>query len=282
MRVEWQCEINPFCQAVLRFHWPDVLLFDDVRALPGSAPGVDVLCGGFPCQPVSLAGLGKAQDDERWLWPEYAAVIRDVRPRYVIVENVPGLLGRGMGDVLGDLSALGYDAEWDCVPASAVGAPHQRDRVWIVAYPTGQGNWSHARAAHGDARGDGSNGTELAGRSGPDVADADEERRDWRPRVFGPEWRTELEDRRRAVQDADGSAVFARWQRGRAPQAGSAEWWAVEPPVPRVAHGVPARLDQLAALGNAVVPVIPELIGRRILAWEATGTQNGRRGGVDG
>jgi DNA-cytosine methyltransferase len=107
--------------------------------LPVPVPYVDVLCGGFPCQDLSYAGKGAGIDGERsGLWSEYARLIRELRPRYVVVENVPALLGRGLGRVLGDLAACGYDAEWDCLPASAFGAPHRRDRVWVVApTPTG-------------------------------------------------------------------------------------------------------------------------------------------------
>ena len=96
--------------------------------------GIDVICGGFPCQDISIAGKGAGITGERsGLWTEYARIIGEVRPRYAIIENVAALLSRGLGDVLCDLSALGYDAEWHCIPASAVGAPHRRDRVWIVA-----------------------------------------------------------------------------------------------------------------------------------------------------
>src|SRR5439155_9652602 len=99
---------------------------------------VDVLCGGFPCQPVSFAGRRRGTADERWLWPEFARIIRLLRPRYALMENVPGLLvGGGMAEVLGDLATCGYDAEWDCIPAAAVGAPHLRYRVFIVAYANG-------------------------------------------------------------------------------------------------------------------------------------------------
>jgi site-specific DNA-cytosine methylase len=104
--------------------------------VPVPVPYVDVLCGGFPCQDLSYAGKGAGLDGERsGLWGEYARLIRELRPRYVVVENVSALLARGLGRVLGDLAACGYDAEWDCIPASAVGAPHRRDRVWLVAYP---------------------------------------------------------------------------------------------------------------------------------------------------
>src|SRR5437868_15209237 len=108
----------------------------DVRDLTGTElQPVDLIAGGFPCQPVSLAGRRRGSADERWLWPEFARLIRVLRPRYVLVENVPGLLvGGGMAEVLGDLAALGFDAEWDCISAAHVGAPHLRYRVFIVAH----------------------------------------------------------------------------------------------------------------------------------------------------
>jgi DNA (cytosine-5)-methyltransferase 1 len=139
------CEIEPFARRVLAKHWPGVPIYDDVRALTGEllwADGiaVDVICGGFPCQDISQAGKRAGLAGERsGLWREFARLIGELRPRYVIVENVAALLGRGLGDVLGDLATLGYDAEWHCIPASAVGAPHRRDRIWIVANPNRSG-----------------------------------------------------------------------------------------------------------------------------------------------
>lgn len=132
----WQVEINPFCQAVLARHWPDVPKFGDVREV-AELERVDLIAGGFPCQSISHAGRRLGTADERWLWPEFERVLRLVRPVLVLVENVPGLLHRGMGEVLGGLASLGYDAEWDRIPAAAVGAPHLRNRIWIVAYRQG-------------------------------------------------------------------------------------------------------------------------------------------------
>ncbi len=134
------CEIDEFCWRVLARHWPKVPCYADIRELTADALrrdgiAVDVLCGGFPCQDVSCAGRRAGIEGGRsGLWSHYARLIGELRPRYAIVENVPGLLHRGMGTVLGDLAALGYSAIWDCIPASAIGAPHRRDRVWIVAY----------------------------------------------------------------------------------------------------------------------------------------------------
>ena len=134
LKVVWQCEADPYCRAVLRKHWPEVPCFGDIRELT-DPPRVDVVCGGFPCQPVSLAGLRLAQKDARWLWPEFARIVGLVRPRYVVVENVPGLVNKGLSDVLADLTALGYDAGWGIVSAASVGAPHLRERLFVVAYP---------------------------------------------------------------------------------------------------------------------------------------------------
>lgn len=135
------CEIEKYPRRVLNKHWPDVRCYDDVRQLSASrlsADGiaVDVICGGFPCQDISLAGKGAGLDGERsGLWSEIGRLVSELEPRFLIVENVSALLGRGLDRVLRDLAALGYDAEWHCIPASYVGLRHLRDRVWIVAYP---------------------------------------------------------------------------------------------------------------------------------------------------
>ena len=131
------CEIDPFCQKVLKKHWPDVPVFDDVKELDFTQfKGIDLVSAGFPCQDLSLAGQGEGLEGERsGLWREVARCVREASPRYLVVENVPALLIRGMGDVLSDLASCGYDAEWDCLPASAFGAYHERDRLFIVAYP---------------------------------------------------------------------------------------------------------------------------------------------------
>ena len=136
MKTAWFSEIDPYASAVLRKHWPDVPNHGDIRGIrAGAVERVDLLCGGFPCQDISNAGKRAGIDGERsGLWSEYARVIGELRPRYVVVENVAALLGRGLERVLGDLAALGFDAEWHCIPASAVGAPHRRDRIWIVAH----------------------------------------------------------------------------------------------------------------------------------------------------
>jgi DNA (cytosine-5)-methyltransferase 1 len=239
MRSVWQCEIDPYAIRVLEKHWPDVLRVRDIRELGAhNAPAVDVICGGFPCQDLSYAGKGAGLDGERsGLWSEYARVVGELRPRYVVVENVSALLARGLDRVLGDLAALGYDAEWDCLPASAFGAPHRRDRVWIVAYADRQGLEGHGQSVEragertAAARG-GSSGAGAVGHADRASADA--------LAAPSPSW----------------------------PPVGERGWWRTEPDVGRVAPRVPARVDRLRSLGNALVPQIAEWIGRRIVDYE--------------
>jgi DNA (cytosine-5)-methyltransferase 1 len=147
-----QVERDPFCQKVLAKHWPDVRRISDVHDVTAEeCAGADVLFGGFPCQPVSLAGKREGQNDDRWLWPEFARLIGEVRPRYAVMENVPGLVSLGLADVLGDLAALGYDAEWSVVSACAVGAPHTRERLFIIAHAQRlgfEGPWRYEQPIH--------------------------------------------------------------------------------------------------------------------------------------
>lgn len=134
------CEIDPDAQAVLRRAWPGVAMFDDVTTLEASDVGaVDVICGGFPCQDISLAGRMSGADGKKsGLWRQGFRLAADLRPRFIILENSPVLRSRGLEILLGELLALGYDAEWHCIPANAVDAPHRRDRLWIIAYPAGE------------------------------------------------------------------------------------------------------------------------------------------------
>ena len=285
------CEIDPFCRRVLAKHWPDVPIFEDVReltadTLSGRGIAVDAICGGFPCQDVSQAGKRAGLEDTRsGLWFEYARLIGELRPGYVIVENVPGLLSLGMGDVLGKLAALGYNAFWDCVPASAVGAPHRRDRVWLVAYPGDDRQRQPLQQV-------GQQGGGAAPYSGGDgeiqsMADANGPKRRSHAASRGRVARQQRVSQRQEgagglgasganVAHADGDQRHGRsssvqvgrgWFAGEAEDdglTGGAEWRS-EPNVGRVAHGVPSRVDRLRSLGNAVVPQIPELIGRAIL-----------------
>jgi DNA (cytosine-5)-methyltransferase 1 len=313
---KWQVEIDEWCRRVLARHWPDVPRWEDAKTFPpdaerdgwieasrdtrgmgrteaaeeggqpesgrtpstldGSSLGVDLIVGGFPCQPVSLAGKRRGQDDERWLWSEFARIVRLLRPRFVLVENVPGLLARGMGDVLGDLAASGYDTEWDCIPAAALGAPHLRYRVFIVAYRDGGGLEGERSSGLLD-RERSTLGDDANGRRGA-MAYAEGDGGHGRSWSSGTERWTGLEDGG-DVAGAVGDGGQRRWVFGESPsRSGSPRsakgsdqgvgWWTTEPDVGRVAHGVPARVDRLRGLGNAVVPQVAEWIGRRLM--EAT------------
>jgi DNA (cytosine-5)-methyltransferase 1 len=138
------CEIDPFCRRVLARHWPKVPCYDDIRTLTAerlAADGiaVDAICGGFPCQDISVSGTKLGLEGERsGLWFEYVRIIRELRPYFVFVENSTELLSGWLGDILAPLATLGYDAEWECIPARAVGAPHRRDRIWIIANAAGK------------------------------------------------------------------------------------------------------------------------------------------------
>jgi len=142
MACKWQVEIDDYANRVLAKHWPSVHRERDIRAVGRhNLERVDVICGGFPCQPHSFAGPLLGAADERNLWPEYLRIIREIKPRWVVGENVPGIratdAGRFFGGILRDLAGLGYDAEWSTVSAEQFGSPHLRERVFIIAYPSG-------------------------------------------------------------------------------------------------------------------------------------------------
>ena len=279
MECSWQVEIDPYCAKVLEKHWPNVRRYGDVKTIDWSAvEPVDLVCGGFPCQPVSLAGRRGGQSDARWLWPEFVRCIRDIRPRYVLVENVPGLLAgtREFGEILGDLVAGGYDAEWDCLPAAAFGAPHLRYRVFLVAYSPGSqcdtGSEVPGEFPGGHADRQESN---HAHRPGEDVADPNQQGELQSGGVVAKE-RKWVRDGSTNVADAK---VFSQRESNHKTDSqpnngqtwsllGSGSWWNIEPDVGRVAYGIPARVDRLRALGNAVVPQVAEWVGRQILAFD--------------
>jgi len=135
-------EREPFCQSVLRKHWPTVSIHDDICKFQPERHSADVVCGGFPCQDISLAGkqAGIKQGTRSGLFYQLMRVVRMVEPQYVVLENVAAILGNGLDTVLGELAEAGFDAEWACIPASAVGACHQRDRWWLVAYANHSGS----------------------------------------------------------------------------------------------------------------------------------------------
>ena len=251
--IAWQVEIDPYCQRVLAKHWPHVQRYGDIQSVDwGTVEPVDVLCGGFPCQDISLAGKGAGLAGERsGLWFEYAKAIEALTPRYVIIENVAALRSRGLDQVLGSLAALGYDAEWHCIPASAVGAPHRRDRVWIIAYDAKRTQGGGSVEDEGsDLEGRGARwplGT-ICGAMADTIRESTEGRYDGIERGERSESKSPRDGRPRSGLANDG--------------------WLPEPDVGRVAYGVPHRVDRLRGLGNAIVPQIAEMIGRWILVCD--------------
>ena len=236
------CEIDPICRKVLKKHWPHVPVFEDVSTLTKDCinANIDVIAGGFPCQDISLAGRAAGLAGERsGLWFQYHRLIKEIQPRYAIIENVSALRSRGLDEVLRSLAEIGYDAEWHCIPASALGAPHQRDRVWVIAYMANIG--SGRRGEPQKRQMEQPRRAETISTSF-DVADANS---------------AQCEGRRLS------SGAYEKYA-----DACSAGWWEVEPNVGRVAYGVPAWAHRLKQLGNAVVPQIPELIGRAIIDYE--------------
>lgn len=270
------CEIDKKAQKVLRKHWPDVPIFEDVSTLTKEMldeRGItaDVICGGFPCQDISYAGAGAGIEGERsGLWSEYARLIGELRPRYAIVENVSALLSRGLDRVLGDLASLGYDAEWNCIPAAAVGAPHRRDRIWIVAYPSIL--QQHGGIVNPETCIPQISKSRNCGCSDVVAHPNSQHGRPKQPVEIGSRREARDQSSRRGSDgsDTDSQGLEGQWQiTGRIKKelnnTSYSCWWAVEPDLGRVAYGVPNRVDRLKQLGNAVVPQIPELIGRAIM-----------------
>ena len=247
------CEIDKVAQQVLRKHWPNVPIFDDVKTLKGEQLGtIDVICGGFPCQDLSFAGKGAGLTGARsGLWWEFYRLIKEIKPLWVIIENVAALRSRGLDKVLGSLAEIGYDAEWHCIPASAVGAHHQRDRVWIIAYPNHAGSRTleHGVDQDGQTLEQERQDKSLGGVSGCGTVVSDTD-------VFGTQ--VQIEGRHSSQQVLRGTSEAWRVAVGGT--------WSVEPPICRVVDGVPNRAHRIKQLGNAVVPQIPELIGRAINA----------------
>lgn len=243
----WQAEQDDFCRAVLQKHWPDAKRFEDVREVTSeSAEPVDLICGGFPCQDVSLAGKGAGLHGERsGLWWEFHRIVRELRPRLVVVENVSALRSRGLAGVLGSLAEIGYDAQWDCIPAQAVGAPHRRDRLFVVAWrddlhaidcDLDEDCTCHLADSHGGGR---------------------------------EEQRVQGQAGRSGQQGERGNLSHGRHSQGWPPRPDDLHAWGRLPPgsqpaICRVANGIPHRTHRLRALGNAVVPQVAEVIGNWI------------------
>ena len=264
------CEMKPHAQAVLAKNFPGVPCHDDVTTYEFHEGEADVITAGFPCQDVSFAGAGAGLSGSRsGLYREVIRAICVVRPVRAVLENVAALLSRGLGTVLGDLAEIGYDAEWHCIPASSVGAPHRRDRIWIVANAGGEQHEGGSTPISGALAAELSKAY-LANTEGCRWAERRE--RSKQSRLEPNSSREAMADAERIGQSGSRQPFFA----GNTEALGEGEasnafdgslggQWSVEPGLGRVANGVPHRVDRLEELGNAVVPQIPELIGHAIL-----------------
>ena len=261
------CDTDAWCRKVLAKHWPDVQIAEDVkelanepdRLIPRTDPRNTILTAGYPCQPFSVAGKQRGTEDDRHIWPYISQIISRKRPAWCVFENVYGHIALGLDQVLADLEAQDYATRTFIVPACGVNAPHRRDRLWIIARNVG--NTAHNRW---DGR------AAQAGREGQ-AHQPDEPRLSIRGELSRPS---------EAVADTNNEGSQGRlpgrqdtqWQGvdGHSGRSGTAhrqpakDWWATEPAVGRVAHGIPRRVDRLKGLGNAIVPQIAQRIGETI------------------
>lgn len=261
------CEIDKHCHRVLKKHWPNVPIWQDVATLTfnklqfeGVTDKIDIICGGFPCQDISVAGKKKGLKDESGnttrsgLWFQYKRIIGEIQPRYVIIENVANLRSKGLVTVLQDLWSLGYDAEWHIISARSVGACHLRERIWIIAYPNSE------RYGRIQSRGSsGESGAEKiriggVGAKGSNPPPNTNNLRLWKP--FAAE-------KEKSLWWAEATSSFR-------------DWWETESEFCRIPNGIQGELhtpervrkERIKQLGNSIVPQIAELIGKAIMEYE--------------
>lgn len=229
------CERDPWCQQVLGKNFPAIPIHDDIRTLE-KPTRADVVTGGYPCQPFSLAGERRGEKDDRYLWPEMLRIIKASRPTWVIAENVAGHINLGLDQVLSDMERAGYACQAFVIPAVAVDAQHRRDRVWIIGYTDSKGKSTQPKHDEVAVM------SVVANTSGGRRCQQ-EERQDQQPR------------RTKAKRSSHGA-----WQS-----------WPTEPAVDRVANGIPRRVDRLRGLGNAIVPqVAVEIFKGILLSYDPT------------
>jgi|13_taG_2_1085334.scaffolds.fasta_scaffold22831_3 DNA (cytosine-5)-methyltransferase 1 len=269
------CERDLFCQAVLRKHWPGVPIHSDITELDGYEyrGTVELVCGGFPCQPFSVAGKRKGAEDDRALWPEMLRVIREVQPTWVIGENVTGIIAMELDTVLFDLEREGYACQTFVIPACAIDAPHRRDRIWVVAYSDSNSQptiTKHEQRLVADAKCGfrrkrlvGQNGNKGVKRGKKSKRRNNTERFRRNGKAMADTNSAHFKRRRVSVRIQPEHAkpdIFGDTSRSKA-----ATIWKSEPSVGRVADGVPNRSHRLRSLGNAVVPQVVAEIGKAII-----------------
>ncbi len=254
------CDIEEWSRKILRKHWPDVPIAEDVKVLANDpdelVPDCEIITAGYPCQPFSVAGARRGAEDDRHIWPEIFSIIKAKRPTWTVFENVYGHVTLGLDEVLSDLEGQGYATRPFIVPAIAVDAPHRRDRVWIIGRNMANAdsvNWRPLQEPQGRQQ-ESSIKRQSTSDSRSDVADTSSQRLQGSQRL-----RENQEKVGKRRQSANGSAAQRSDDARR-----QAHFWKPEPSVGRVAHGIPRRVDRLKGLGNAIVPQIAQMIGETI------------------
>ena len=297
------CEIDAYCRLVLKKHWKDIKIYHDVREITRQQYKQDglelprVITGGFPCQPFSVAGRQKGSGDNRYLWPEMFRIIKEFKPRWIIAENVRGIINIQAGvvfeNVCTDLESQGYEIQTFIIPAAGVGAPHRRDRVWIVGYSEHNGSPSATQSrststtsnnntqgkdktwkSEGTGR---SNNREIMENSRRTIRGQQSSRNkesigsgtsQKTKRSADSDSVTRSSERKKIMANTKRVYVQGQQNRPRQEQSGGSSWWSFEPNVGRVANGVQGRVHRLKGLGNSIIPQIAEEIGRAILKAE--------------
>ena len=283
------CEMDKYCKLVLQKHWKGVKIYNDVKELKGEEiikehGTIDIVVGGFPCQPFSIAGARKGTDDNRHLWPEMFRIIKELKPRWVIGENVRGIVsiqnGMVFENVCTDLEGEGYEVRAFNIPAAGVGAPHKRERVWIVANSRRtlrQGSELEGENANEGGQENAYQHQRSSGTPEYNVADTNT--------GLSEQSNQEVQARGNTLNSSSGDVADTNSQRqqeqcgtesvqeeGNESQRSSSQarhtGWESEPDVGRVAHGLSGRVHRLKALGNSIVPKIAEEIGRAIAIAE--------------
>lgn len=252
----WQVERDPWARSILARHWPDVARYDDVATITAAnVTPIEVLCGGFPCQDLSFAGKGAGLGGARsGLFFEVMRIADDLGPQWIVLENVSAILSRGLDVVLGRLSESGYDAWWDCVPASACGARHRRDRWFLVAHARGDGWGKCGASAHTCPMGSAGSGVQGAG--------CKEAIRPGNSGAESREGRSGAQSHMGRTPDGFPPGL------DRYPKGVGSEQHDFEPP--RIHEEAPDDADRLRGLGNAVVPQVGFVIGKALMEWRAT------------
>lgn len=245
-QVEW----DKYCQRVLEKNFPNVKRYGDIKEFDGTKYRglVDIISGGFPCQPFSHAGKRKGQTDDRYLWPEMLRVIGEIKPSYIVGENVNGLVsmanGETLGRILSDMEGEGYQTEQFIIPACGVGMWHRRDRIWIIAYYESK----RAGRIQNQSKEEGTqNSIELSGKLCRVLSNTN-----------GIRGKTGIS------RQEQGQEGITRVINNSSCKAGGKNIWSIEPSVGRVANGIPHRVDRLKGLGNAIVPQVAYQIFKAI------------------